>query len=413
MKKSLLSIALITVLYSCTQQVSQDDSNNTINILPAWENPTNLTCSQLGKSIRYVPLETTDSSLIGDSYQTYLTKSHILITTDNRSLLFDKETGKFLCQIGHMGDDPEGYLVNECFVHPEKEEFGFPRHNKLIKYGLDGKYIGEMDFPSGGLSTTCYPLLTGSSALVYSGQSFGGNGDFQLFHTSGKGEKTDSIILRDGASAAINPSDIKSISVFKGAKAKSIIGLMAYSGLILIEMKDDKCMIMPTHYPSLWRCEENTRFREPFGDTIFNVKEKMIEPYKVFDLGERSMPKEKEGQVDGTSQYLAITYVMETPHVIFFQCTKDLYGKREMYNGLYNKSNGWVGINKSMEGFKDDLSHFMPFQPEAYNQEGEFISTILPTDILEWQEEHGEANVPEALKNLKDDDNPVCVIVAP
>lgn len=413
MKKSLLWVALTATLCSCAHSVSHNDSENTIEVLSAWENQTELTCSQLGKSIRYVPLETTDSSLIGDSYHIQLLKNYILVTTDKRALLFDKQTGKFLCPIGHLGDDPEGYLTNVCFVNHGMEEFCFPRHDKLIKYNSDGKYVGEMDFPSQGLSTNCYPLLTGSSAWVYQGQSFGGNGDFQLFHTSGKGEKTDSIVLQKGGSTAVNPSDIQSISVFKGAKSISILGLMAHNGLIIIDMKDDKGMFMPSHYPSLWHSEKNIRFREPFGDTIFNVKDKGMEPYKVFNLGERRFPKEKEGQKIGTAQYLSMTYVMETPQVIYFQCAKDLYGKREMYNGVYNKNNGRVGVNKISEGFKDDLTHFMPFSPIAYSPEGEFAAAIQPTDILEWKDEQGEAHFPEILKELKDDDNPVCVIVAP
>ena len=38
-----------------------------IDVLPAFENLAELKVSQLGKNIRYVPLETTDSSLIGGS----------------------------------------------------------------------------------------------------------------------------------------------------------------------------------------------------------------------------------------------------------------------------------------------------------------------------------------------------------
>lgn len=191
------------------------------------------------------------------------------------------------------------------------------------------------------------------------------------------------------------------------------IGLLGYNGSIFIEMKDNQLVIIPTYYPSLWYSEENIRFREPFSDTIFTVKEKTLEPYMVFDRGERRMPKEKEGEKDGTSQYITVTYAMETPHVIFFQCIKDLYGKREISNGIYNKSNEWVGISKDVEGFEDDLTHFMPFLPEACSLEGEFVSTILPTDIQEWKEEHEEDNLPEALKDLREDDNPVCVIIEP
>lgn len=413
MRRIVLWITLISVLAGCTHQGSRNDILNTINVLSAWENPVKLTCSQLGKSIRYVPLETTDSSLIGDNYNVHLLKNHILVRTDNRALLFDKETGKYLRQIGHLGDDPEGYLTNVCFIHPEKEEIGFPHHDELVKYDLDGRYIGEMDFPAGGLSNSCYPLLGDSSALVYRGQSFSGNENFLLFQTSGRGEVKDSVVLLNNGNAAVNPAEIQSISVFKGLNAMSYIGLLGYNGSILIQMKDNKLLIIPTYYPSLWYCEENIRFREPFSDTIFTVKEKALEPFIVFNRGERRMPKEKEGEKEGTSQYIAVTYVMETPHVIYFQCIKDLYSKRELSNGLYNKSNGWVGVDKNMEGFEDDLTHFMPFLPESYSSEGEFVSTILPTDIWEWQKENEEANLPEALRNLREDDNPVCVIIEP
>ena len=43
----------------------------------------------------------------------------------------------------------------------------------------------------------------------------------------------------------------------------------------------------------------------------------------------------------------------------------------------------------------------------------EIASTVQVIDIQEWKEEHGDTNIPDALKNLKDDDNPVCVIVQP
>ena len=102
MRRIVLWITLISVLAGCTNQGSRNDILNTINVLSAWENPVKLTCSQLGKSIRYVPLETTDSSLIGDNYNVHLLKNHILVRTDNRALLFDKETGKYLRQIGHL-----------------------------------------------------------------------------------------------------------------------------------------------------------------------------------------------------------------------------------------------------------------------------------------------------------------------
>ena len=149
--------------------------------------------------------------------------------------------------------------------------------SKLIKYGLDGKYIGEMDFPSNGLSSSSYPLLLDNSAWVHLGQSFGGDGNFQLYYTSGNGVKTDSILVRDGESTALNPSEIMNISVFKGKGSMAGFGLMGCNGLIYINMKNDKTMLIPSFYPSLWSMDDQIRFREPYNDTIFSLKDNVLD----------------------------------------------------------------------------------------------------------------------------------------
>ena len=51
-----------------------------------FEHLTELKVSQLGKNIRYVPLETTDSSLIGNSYNIKLLKDKILVATEGSCL---------------------------------------------------------------------------------------------------------------------------------------------------------------------------------------------------------------------------------------------------------------------------------------------------------------------------------------
>ena len=56
------------LLTSCSLN-DDNDYKGQINILPAFNMQTELKVSQLGKSIRYVPLETTNSSLIDDIHE--------------------------------------------------------------------------------------------------------------------------------------------------------------------------------------------------------------------------------------------------------------------------------------------------------------------------------------------------------
>ena len=64
MKKHIWIGALCaSMLMACSSGIEKMQGQ--IDVLPAFENLAELKVSQLGKNIRYVPLETTDSSLIG------------------------------------------------------------------------------------------------------------------------------------------------------------------------------------------------------------------------------------------------------------------------------------------------------------------------------------------------------------
>ena len=99
MKKQIMLGGLLLLLGSCTPQNKANDPN-AIDIAVSLEHLTELKTSQLGKQIRYIPLETTDSSLIGNSYSIKLSKDHIFVSTNGRCLSFNKQTGKYLGSIG-------------------------------------------------------------------------------------------------------------------------------------------------------------------------------------------------------------------------------------------------------------------------------------------------------------------------
>ena len=64
--------------------------------------------------VQYVPLETNDSSLIGDQADVMVLEKMLLVSSVNQPLkAFDRVTGKYLYEIGHIGNDPEGYAKDE------------------------------------------------------------------------------------------------------------------------------------------------------------------------------------------------------------------------------------------------------------------------------------------------------------
>ena len=156
MKKQIMLGGLLLLLGSCAPQ-NKANAPNAIDIAASLEHLTELKISQLGKQIRYIPLETTDSCLIGNSYSIKLSKGRIFVSTNGQCLSFDKQTGKYLGSIGHKGEDPKGYSNASCFIHPHTNNLYFYRQpDKLVKYDTKGNYLGQVNLPQ-KISPSLFP----------------------------------------------------------------------------------------------------------------------------------------------------------------------------------------------------------------------------------------------------------------
>lgn len=93
-KQTWLGGILASLLTACSPSVQNEKAEGQIDVLPAFENLTELKVSHLGKNIRYVPLETTDSSLVA-GLEVGLLDDKILIAsatrTERHCFLFDRE----------------------------------------------------------------------------------------------------------------------------------------------------------------------------------------------------------------------------------------------------------------------------------------------------------------------------------
>ena len=206
----------------------------------------------------------------------------------------------------------------------------------------------------------------------------------------------------------------KKIKGMKSYSGTDKYGLFGYNGKFMFEYMDGTKVFYPSKFDVLWSSGKDVHFREVFSDTIFRIKDKTLEPARIFNLGERHFPVERHGKSEGTKDYLTVTYVMETSDKIYFQCVEDMYGAFHVYNGLYWKENDEVIMGQG--DFTDDLTNFIPFRPIVHTEKGEFVGILKVEQIQEWLEEHPEVKLEGALAPLKDlafDANPVVVIVEP
>ena len=420
MKKTILIGAMALALGACSTTSQKNEAQGQIDIVPAFENPTELKVSHLGKNIRYVPLETTDSSLIVDhACKVKLSGDKLVVTYRMKMImhcfLFDAKTGKFIREIGHRGEDASGYSEPKAYVHPVTGNIYFHRQpNKLVKYNQEGEFLGEVIMPN-GLPSGFYPLLTPNEMLVYEEEPF--NPQYQkimYYLDEVKGKIGDVDLRRMLNTEGYNEKKMHRFHYF--GSAATTYGLLNYTRLTKIEYKDETQAVYTLNYPAVWSVEDEFHFHEPFGDTIFQVKELKLEPYRIFDLGERKLSVVDRGKKEGNEDKLTMTYVLETPDLIFFQCAQDLYNDVTMYNGLFRKADGALMMNPAEKGFTDDLTRFLPFHPKTQTLEGGFIGILKVEDIQKWLEEHPEIKLEGALaplEGLADDANPVVVIVEP
>ena len=99
------AIALCSFTFGCQ---SEKTSESVIDLEATAREPKPFTQSDLPGTVSFIPLETTDSSLIGMSANIQVSANRILVSSTNQPLLvFDKKTGRYLNQIGQKGAELE------------------------------------------------------------------------------------------------------------------------------------------------------------------------------------------------------------------------------------------------------------------------------------------------------------------
>ena len=126
----LINVIILVLFSSCsgkqtTQQVQDENkqlekSFYTIDLSKDFYGSDNQTLllSDIVEDVEYVKLETTDDCLLAGTARVFITNDDIYTLnnySDYKLLRFDRKTGKFISQIGSIGQGPKE-MINPCFV---------------------------------------------------------------------------------------------------------------------------------------------------------------------------------------------------------------------------------------------------------------------------------------------------------
>ena len=392
--KSLSFAAIALAAAGCGSEKS--DAPGLIDIAGAIKSPAELKTSDLGRTITYLPLETTDSSLVASRFSLTFASGKVIVSntagslnTEGSVLAFDLSDGSFCNSIGHAGQDPEAFASVRCVSDAGENAVLFKGNGgKYVKYGLDGRFMGIVtpeksmeDMLPAFVDDTVYvysvyeyfmkpkPMLS----VVYAGKS-GGMLDSVVVVPETPGPELE---FNGGISVFINNSMMRNTQQQGGA----------------IKLGSSPRVYMPG-YPRLWRVADGkTHAMATFSDTIYEVSAgAQPQPVAVISLGEKETP---------TAMILGVKRGNDE-------------ASETGFIGYYDKRSGTTRMTAADNGFTDDLSGFMPFYPVAATTDGALVGILKQEDILKWVEEHPDAEVPSALQPVIDSEeepNPVLVIV--
>ncbi|MDD2952809.1 MAG: DUF4934 domain-containing protein [Parabacteroides sp.] len=163
--KSCISVAVLSLIafFSC-DQVKKEEGLKIIPVEKAYRNQTALEASDYFQKIRYVPLETTDQSLVGKNPTVWIAGDKLIVSSEQKQCLaFDKATGRFITSIGHIGNDPEGSLSLSGWMNAEVGHIYLQAGNgRSVIYDTDGNFVGEqrdLDVTDGFFGIDTYDYL--------------------------------------------------------------------------------------------------------------------------------------------------------------------------------------------------------------------------------------------------------------
>jgi hypothetical protein len=385
---NIIVIAVLLIAVSCQKGTRLDSEILTINLENATVEP--ISANEIFSSVEYVFLETLPECLLIDGRSTvYATDKYIVahnMRLKHGAYLFDRQTGKFLYEIGKPGQGPDEYTQLRSRPFYDKEELfyvignyrwlGIDIHsNKVVERVFkpihDNEFHSEENFLLPHIDNIY--KMDSSHYIAY---TINDTGDFPYLLA---------IFDKDGGVVKTYPNH---------QKYKDYQHLWyGFEG----HFYDYKNQV---YFKEYW-----------YNDTIFQVNVDTIIPHIAFDLGKR---KPDYYEMENASKNLDcywITFVQETDRYLFFNYK---YNQLDFQDGFYDKKTKKTRVSSSkseiFRGYIPKEDYYPPFHILNINKSGEAVGMITASDMSLFMSEHEDVKFPEKLRNLKEDDNPIVAI---
>ena len=326
-------------------------------------------------------------------------------------LCFDRSTGKFLRNIGSVGQGPGEYSGStDMEVDAEAKRIYFRASpTQYHCYDFEGKFLNtitlaEDNFMMGGhhfadnkAYAYCNIMQANTTCQAYA---------YQL----PDGSCTDSLLLSEKVSK-------------KQKAVMPLSGREAFGGRLFMWEYEDGTWTAGNRVNSTYQSMDGKLYhKDLFCDTLFQMKGLHREtPIAAFQLGSLGGYKRYETSSSMEGKYV-LPRVLFNGKQIYFTLATGLYDVQGLIRkiksggirpsvGIYNLRTSEVKVQKENMYFK----HPDEAMPEAcvytLSTDGQWVAVYQADKLVEARENIPVEQQPEWLKNLKEDDNPVIMMI--
>ena len=417
MKKTSIIISLCSTLLlsACGEGgTARKDEIATIDVETAFQNPQELLLSDLGEKLTYIPLETLDESLVklGSSSHMVVTDQYIFVGEMGAPLLcFDRSTGKFLRNIGSVGQGPGEYSGSTNMeVDAETKRIYFRASpTQYHCYDFEGKFLNTLTLSDDKFFMGSHHF-TNDMVYAYCNIANEATTKRAYAYQLPDGTCTDSLSLE-----GITPKKTKAVAPLRGTEA--------FGGMFfLVEYEDGTWTAGNRKNSTFLSIDGKVFHKDLFCDTLFQMKGLHREaPIAAFHLGSLGGYDRYETSGGMEGKYL-LPRVLFNGKQIFFTCIPALYDMntfiRKMKSGSFRPSVGIYNLHTGETKFQKEkmlLKHPDEAMPEAcvytLSTDGQWVAVYQADKLVEARENIPVEQQPEWLKNLKEDDNPVIMMI--
>jgi len=369
-------ISFATIFISCGTKKS-NEINSSIPIFDLTnisKNEQSLKLSEIAISIDYVPITTTDSSILGSIYKIIKKESFFYIHSKDAIFQFNSK-GDMLGKLEKTGKGPGEYIVIKDFdVNPSEQLIAILTWGKILFYNLNGQFYKSIKHDARFID-----FVDDEKILTYQ-SNIRGNGSY-------------SHIILD-----INGDTIATfLNKFQFDLINKPLGLPSFEYL-------------------RFRYNDELFVSEIQDDTLFKVtNENTLLPHSIFYTGDKRLTAIARATgaklFKHLKDYIYLTRLMETSRYIFYS--------DQMRNQIYDKKDD---ITYDFTRISNDIDGGLDFQPRfAFNKR--YIITTIDAfkfkehvktqsfEDIEVKDMEGKRRIEQLANGLSDEDNPVIMIV--